>query len=227
MSRNKVGEAKEAMLNAMLEKAFMDEFEQEMDELEKEPAEHKELPEKYRKTERKYYNKLHGNKSRKYLYLRRAVACILVCMSVGFAFMMAVPNVRATMWESVITFYEKYLKIDFSSSTGERIGEFYAAYIPDGFTQTDVYESTQINIYQFEKDSSIFTINYLYSNKKTLKFDGEQGTPYPIRINDQEAYRIEYNNQTNSVVWRLDNYVFVVEGNISLEELVKIAENLS
>ncbi|MBR4000718.1 MAG: DUF4367 domain-containing protein [Clostridia bacterium] len=224
MSKNKINEA---VFDTVLAQAFMDEFEQEMDELEKEPLEHKELPEKYRTIERRYYNRLYGNKTKKYLYLRRAVACILICMSIGFVCLMAAPNVRATLWESMVTFYEKYLKIDFGADNGEQIGEFYAGYIPDGFTQTDVYESTQINTYQFEKGSLIFTINYIYSDDKTLKFDGEQGTPYPIRINDHEAYRIEYNNQTNSVVWRLGNYVFVVEGNIFLEELVKIAENLS
>jgi len=224
MSKNKINEA---VFDTVLAQAFMDEFEQEMDELEKEPLEHKELPEKYRKIERRYYNRLYGNKTKKYLYLRRAVACILICMSIGFACLMAAPNVRATLWESMVTFYEKYLKIEFGADNGEQIGEFYAGYIPDGFVRTDVFESKLKNTYQYENDSLIFTINYYYSTEKTLVFDSEQGMPHPIRINGQEAFWIEYDNQACSVAWKIDNCVFVVEGNISRNEMIKIAENLS
>lgn len=223
MSKNKINEA---VFDTVLAQAFMDEFEQEMDELEKEPLEHKELPEKYRKIERRYYNRLYGNKTKKYLYLRRAVACILLCMSIGFACLMAAPNVRATVWESVVTFYEKYLKIDFGTDKGEQIGDFYAGYIPDGFVRTDVFETHFQNMYQYENDSLIFTINY-YRDTNNIDFDQEQGDLYPIRINGQEAYWFDYNNGTIVMVWKIDNISFAIEGNISLKEMLDIAEKIS
>ena len=224
MSKNKINEA---VFDTVLAQAFMDEFEQEMDELEKEPLEHKELPEKYRKIERRYYNRLYGNKTKKYLYLRRAVACILICMSIGFVCLMAAPNVRATVWESVVTFYEKYLKIDFGADKGEQIGDFYAGYIPDGFVRTEEFETILQNTYQYENGSQIFCINYFNISNNNLDLYQEQGTPYPVRINEQEAYWIDYNNGTVSVVWQINNCNIVIEGNIPLEELVKIAENIT
>jgi len=217
----------EAVFDTMLAKAFMEEFEQEMDELEKEPLERKELPGKYRKLERKYYNKLYGNKTKKHPYLCRIAACVLICMSIGFACLMATPNVRATVWESMVTFYEKYLKIDFGADKGEQIGDFYAGYIPDGFVRTEEFETEFQNMYQYENEAQMFLIMYYKESNNNIDYDQERGTLMPVRINGQEAYCIEYNNETIAIVWELDNCSFVIEGNISLKEMLDIAEKIS
>ena len=120
-----------------------------MAEIESRPSAAETLPEKYRKAERKYYNKKMKQSSGTHAVLRKIAACILICLSVGFAALMAIPTVRAAVWDSVVNFYEKYIKFDFNvAAIGEEtIGDYTLRYVPDGFVRTAVVENDAKNKY--------------------------------------------------------------------------------
>lgn len=217
-----------AVFDAVLRKAFTEAFAREVAEIEAQPSAAESLPEKYRRAERRYYNKKMKKSSVIYAVLRKIAACILICLSVGFATLMAIPTVRASVWDSVVNFYEKYIKFDFNiTACGEEtIGEYTLGYVPDGFVRTDAMETDAKNKYTYENEDDAFTIRYYYS-ENSLSYDGEKGKVYIININGGDGYLVEYLDGTFALVWRHNDAVFTVAGNLSSKELLKIAENIS
>lgn len=220
-----------AVFDAILRKAFTEAFEREVAEIEAQPSAAGALPEKYRRAERKYYNKKMKQSSGTYAVLRKIAACILICLSVGFAALMAIPTVRASVWDSVVNFYEKYIKFDFNvTSVGEEtIGDYTLGYVPDGFVRTDVVETALKNVYKYENGQNVFNIvyYYYYPEDHTIAYDDEKGKIYTIKINGIDGYLVEYLGGTYTLVWEYNHTVFTVEGNLYSKELLKIAENIS
>lgn len=217
-----------AVFDAILRKAFTEAFEREVTEIEAQPSAAESLPEKYRKAERKYYNKKMKQSSDTYAVLRKIAACILICLSVGFAALMAIPTVRASVWDSVVNFYEKYIKFDFNvTSVGEEtIGEYTLGYVPDGFVRTSEMETALKNIYIYENGDHIFNVRYYYPEGNTIAYDDEGGKIHIIEINGVDGYMVEYPDGTYALVWQHKNIIFTVDGDISVNEMKKIAEKI-
>lgn len=219
-----------AVFDAILRKAFTEAFEREVAEIEAQPSAAGALPEKYRRAERKYYNKKMKQSSGTYAVLRKIAACILICLSVGFAALMAVPTVRASVWDSVVDFYEKYIKFDFNVTSGgeETIGEYTLGYVPDGFVRTAalVEESTR-NRYRYENQEGYFCISYYFTGSQGISYDDENGKVHIVDINGEDGYLIKYFDGICSLVWKHNDTVFSVDGNIDFKEIIKIAENIS
>ena len=218
-----------AVFDAILRKAFTEAFEREVAEIEAQPSAAGALPEKYRRAERRYYNKKMKQSSGTYAVLRKIAACILICLSVGFAALMAIPTVRASVWDSVVNFYEKYIKFDFNVTAGgeETIGEYTLRYVPDGFVRTSAVETSFKHNYKYENGQYTFKIVYQHSKGNTIAYDDENGVMRSIEINGIDGYMIKYPNETYALVWEYNHTVFIVEGDISSKEIIKIAENIS
>lgn len=216
-----------AVFDAILRKAFTEAFEREVAEIEAQPAAAEALPEKYRRAERKYYNKKMKQSSGTYAVLRKIAACILICLSVGFAALMAIPTVRASVWDSVVNFYEKYIKFDFNvTSVGEEtIGEYTLGYVPDGFVRTDAMVESMRNKYRYENQESYFCIIY-YAKNREINYDDENGKVHIVDINGVDGYLIEYLGGRCSLTWQNNKAVFTMDGDLSVDEMIKIAEKI-
>ena len=217
-----------AVFDAILRKAFTEAFEREVAEIEAQPSAPETIPEKYRRAERKYYSKKMKQSSGTYAVLRKIAACILICLSVGFAALMAIPTVRASVWDSVVNFYEKYIKFDFNVTAGgeETIGEYTLGYVPDGFVRTAALETPMRSVYTYENGQSAFYIRYQCSKDNTIAYDDENGVMRSIKINGIDGYLVEYLGGTYTLVWEYNHTVFTVDGDISVNEMMKIAEKI-
>ena len=203
-----------AVFDAILRKAFTEAFEREVAEIEAQPSAAEALPEKYRRAERKYYNRKMKRSSTSYAVLRRIAACILVCLSVGFAALMAIPTVRASVWDSVVNFYEKYIKFDFNVTSGgeETIGDYTLGYVPDGFVRTAEVETDAKNKYTYENEENNFSTIY-YTEYWAINYDDEKGKLHIVDISGEDGYMVEYFDGTYALVWEYNYTVFSVEGN--------------
>ena len=217
-----------AVFDAVLRKAFTEAFAREVAEIEAQPSAAESLPEKYRKAERKYYNKRMKQSSGTHVVLRKIAACILICLSVGFAALMAIPTVRASVWDSVVNFYEKYIKFDFNvtSSEKEYIGDYTLGYVPAGFVQTSAVENSAKNKYIYESAGLGFSIRYYYSEGNVVAYDDEEGKIHTVNIRGVDGYLIEYTDGRYSLTWQKQNIIFTIDGDLSADEMIKIAEKI-
>ena len=219
-----------AVLDTVLEKAFADAFEREVQELESlEPAP-KEMPEKYRRKERRYYNRKMRSGPRGWTVFGKIAACLLICLGLGLSVMAASPAIRASVWNSVIDFYEKYVSMDFSYGRGKSvtIGDFQLNYVPRGYLLGYVQDTRVGGKYRFVNvDGEYFVVSYYDMEDASSNYSNENGEFKKIELNNIEAYAIDYENGVCSIIWKMNGYQFTIDGSIQYTELKKIAENIS
>lgn len=93
-------------------------------------------------------------------------------------------------------------------------------YVPDGFVLTEEYE----HAYVYENRDKTFTVT-----KLELDFGTNYDTDYPsesIIINGAEGVYHRSDSGYNGIIFNNGEYIFMIDGNIPKEELVKIAQNV-
>ena len=104
--------------------------------------------------------------------------------------------------------------------------EITVGYIPEGFQLESKDTSSKIMIYKYASpDDSIFTI-YKTASSGEIYFDSENLDTQDIVINN-----ITYTCGTDvfgnsNVIWTEVDYMFRIDGNLSIEELLKIATTI-
>lgn len=105
--------------------------------------------------------------------------------------------------------------------------EITVGYIPEGFELESKDTSSKIMIYKYASpNDSIFTI-YKTASSTEIYFDTETNDSEVVYI-DNIAYTYSENTLSNnkSVVWIDNDYIYKINGQISKEELLKIAETI-
>ena len=219
----------EALFDAALEQAFAEAFKRDIAKIEEENKDMPEHPKKYVDMERAYYKKKTKPKTSGMLVFRKVAACVMAVLSVGFITVLAVPDVRASVWDSAVGWFEKYVAFSFEEKEEPiKIGEFLVNYVPDQFELVDSNINTFVNDFVFSNGVDDFYIT-VYNQKETqVEYDYENCDVEYITINNDNAYIIYYNNNDVSIIWYYNNCTFVIEGNnISIKTMQKIAENIS
>lgn len=96
-----------------------------------------------------------------------------------------------------------------------------AHYVPEGFVLTEEDEFVKI----YEKDNQLFTITKLPLDA-SISFDTEEYSSESIEINGVKGVYYQVDAQFSGIIFNNGEYIFAVDGNISKEELVKIAQNV-
>lgn len=97
-------------------------------------------------------------------------------------------------------------------------------YIPDNFEIVDNHSSSRRSSVYCKFNEQFFHISLEPFSSKT-SIDSEDGTISNITINGYDAVLIQAYD-TNSIIWSDNTSAFSITGNISLEEIKKIAENV-
>lgn len=191
-------------------------------------AEEHEFSKEHELKMKKLFNKLQReDRSRKIIKFSKRAACI--CL-VGFVlFTASVCSVSAwRTWFLDFFFDEDAPNSKFNYNETDRAyykdDNISLSYIPQGFESTRNTVSEHIIMLLFEKDDLYFTVSVKPLNGQG-SVDTEDATVSRIDINDSEAILME-KKDANQIIWRDDESIFTVVGNISSDEIVKIAKNL-
>ena len=98
-------------------------------------------------------------------------------------------------------------------------------YIPEGFELESKQTYSKTIIYDYSSNKSKFTITK-FSSSVEIDFDTEYIKTETITIDNTEyTYSIGVSNISN-ILWIENDYVYQIKGNISKEEILKIAESI-
>ena len=154
---------------------------------------------------------------------RKIAVVFIIIMSGSFLLLLQHQEVRATCYQVIIEFCDKYIRFDFNSISEEsKTIEF--KYVPSGYYQT-LYESNQFKIHiEYKNKENEKIILYYFINSKEIQIDKEN---YTFNVVDEKNFFI-YNNKDfpNIITWYDDTGYYKLEGFLSKEELLKIAENI-
>ncbi|MBQ4575606.1 MAG: DUF4367 domain-containing protein [Clostridia bacterium] len=217
----------EAVLDTVLEQAFAEAFKRDIAKIEEENKDMPEHPKKYVDIERAYYKKMTKPKTSGMLVFRKVAACIMAVLSVGFITVLAVSDVRASVWDSAVSLFEKYAS--FSTKTKDnslQLGEYSMGYLPKEFELTKTNSNEYINEYTFSNGADYFLITEYKTNESKIDYDYENGEYKKIIINGNEAFLISYSTNDSMIIWLHNEKSFSIEGTININILIKVAENI-
>ncbi len=93
-------------------------------------------------------------------------------------------------------------------------------YIPTGFEKVEDYGDT----YLYRKNNKFFTVQKCELSA-IVDFDTEKYERENIKINGADAVYFRTNDELNGVIFNNGKYIFIVNGNISKDDIVNIAQN--
>jgi hypothetical protein len=165
-----------------------------------------------------------------FIYAKRFVACILIAAGLGFGVLMLSQPVRAAIQNVIIQWFDKYTQFDFKSdSTEVEFKEYTLGYLPEGFVEADYFSATGYTSIEYEdlKGNDII-FDYAISENITIALDNEHSTYSIINLKGSEAHLFESNEdgRRSHLLWVHDGYTFTIASNLSVEEIIKIAENI-
>lgn len=172
---------------------------------------------------------------------KRLATVILVSGLMLSVFLLTIPEVRADFHNFVVTFYEKYFSITSNNTPVEdtRNGytmdtpKFMFNYVPEGYMVIDSLETSIGYVYRFSDHLNqsnakpVFTISIYTLEAIDASFDNENTTIEDIQIQGYDGYYIHYKmDDSYAVVWADDTWLYTVDGYLSREEMIQIAENI-
>ncbi len=221
----------ETIFDAVLTRAFADAVTEELTELERDCPETVDYPEKYRKIERKAYRKRWGGRFRMSRTMQRAAAWILVVGLTGGMLVMMIPEVRAGFRNLVATSFEKYITFESATTStaySDKKREYCFEYMPENYEETEYSNKLGVK-YKFESiiDDTYFKISYYPCNSISFRYDNEHSIVTEYEINGNNAYLIYFEiDEDYTLTWNDGVNIFRIDGNISSDEILKIARNI-
>ena len=185
----------------------------------------KEHEKKMQKLFRKEKNKLLRKKVSKFAKIA-AIFFLIIAIGTG-ATIFSVEAWRVKFLNFVFDSESSNTDYNFSDTGGTTYSDdtIVLDYIPMGFELTGNYTAKSSIHMDFSKGNDYFQIVINDINKNS-SIDTENGTVEKIMINNKYEGLYISNPNINAVIWHNNEYSFRVLGNISKEEIIKIAENV-
>ena len=181
-----------------------------------------EYTDKHEKWLKILFNKMRDN--RYHTFTTKTVKLILIAAVISAFFLtaFAVPSSR----EFIIENFDIFSTYRISETTNNSVnGEITVGYIPEGFElEEKIFENKSVG-YRYS-DSKRFFIVSKHSSSSKVDLNTEILEYQTIIISSNTYYCYTNENHTNYVIWNKNDYVYQVYGNISKEELLKIAQNI-
>ena len=167
-------------------------------------------------------------------YMKRIVAAVLAIAVLTFGGLMTVEAYRTQIIEVIVQVFERFTKYQFISHDDHTeeisLPEVSVEYIPDGMKEVKSQLIEDLRYYvRYENDRGQFfkiTLRVIQSNGSySTLLNTEDSTYVTIDINGQQAFA-NTKEGDSSITWIYGHIVYNVYGNIALDELEFIAENL-
>ncbi len=105
-------------------------------------------------------------------------------------------------------------------------GEIKVGYIPEGYELENKEEYDKCLFYNYISTTSLsFTISK-YPSSMEIDFDTENSNAINIMINNITYTYYESLSGNRSIMWQKNDYIYQIDGQISKDEMLKIAETV-
>lgn len=151
----------------------------------------------------------------------------IIAVSTSEAARVMIKNMALDVQEKFteISFSEKIPMVETDESIIKRSSYYFPEYMPAGFSLIDIQESQSVLsiLFMNAKEEHIL-MNYALSND-SIQLDTENATVMEIEVQGEKGLA-SIKNGLVIMVWPMEGYRFVLQGNISLDDAIKIAESI-
>ena len=156
---------------------------------------------------------------------RRLVATIAIVVTLLFGSLMLVPQVRATVVQTLIEWYERFTMFTSNAPEAEKTN-LEPQYIPIGFVEIvrDELELMTTILYLNEDDGSVISFSSTRMSGSTA-VDNEM-VDYIVSVVNGNEYHCFVSTEAGgevTIVWEKNNQRYIITSTISIDELMKMA----
>lgn len=161
-------------------------------------------------------------------YVKRVAVVFILVIAISTITIASVSAWRIKVMNFIMEMTQQDTNINIDKdgfkSNSYKDNEMILNYVPEGFILEKI-ELLQNNYvyYEFAKEHDFFDFRTMDINS-SLSIDTEDANVKKITINEREALYSE-NENNNILVWHDEELIYVLTGNISKNELIKIAKN--
>ncbi len=167
--------------------------------------------------------------------LKRVAIIILVTAVAFFGLMLTNKDVRAAISNAVVTWYNNFIKVDYSNSTDvvnkdkDSVYDFEIGYIPVGFDLVEKVEDNSVREYIYSNSNGDYLSIGIYTADSTDEVIDIEKTEFEkTTINGYETYVLYSEAERSGTVTMGDrNFVVLIDAISDYSDLIKIAENIN
>lgn len=167
-------------------------------------------------------NKMRGNVY--HHFTTRAIKIMLVA-AVLFALLLTafvIPSSREFIIDNLGIYSTYQLTEDNGNSVS---GEISVGYVPEGFELESEEFKSKCGVSVYTSTNNYFTV-YKYPSSTKVNFDTENTNVEKISISSKIYTYSSKELDIGCVIWTQNDYIFIIEGHLPKEELLKIAETI-
>ena len=186
--------------------------------------------------------------------LKIALVACLIALSLLFTACMCIPEIRESIWNVLVEWYDDHISVNFSSpeqSTDEITDaqggddtlpnkeppdtieeKAVATYLPVGYYLEESMSSVGfVNSIVYDENGKVMfrIVQSVIEQDTEIDIDNENDPITKVDVNGQTAILTEYpdNPGVYSITWQDGNYVYAMHGTFpSICEMIKIAEGI-
>ena len=161
-------------------------------------------------------------------YLKRASTIVAVFIIISGISIASVQAWRIRFLNFIMHITESNTELRYKENDTE--SNSYSAddvnleYVPNGFNLSESRNSSGKIYLRFENKNLTFSL-YIRQLDSTLNVDTENADAKVIKLNGKDAFITE-KGDIISIIWNSETKSFALSGNLSEEEIIKIAENI-
>ena len=223
-----VSQLSDSVFEALLRQAVIDNIYEEIDSLPPDEV----LAEMYTFSDahKKRMKKLFASEARKETlrnavkWGKRAAAVIVIVVAILSGSFMLVPQVRAVVAQTLIEWYEQFVRFTSSASETDKTS-LEPRYIPEGFAEVVREETPTISTIIYMNDDSMTVAFQSAHVSGSISIDSED-KKYSMTAIDGVEYHFfdaEDSGAENSIAWETNGQRYVITSAISIDEMLKIA----
>ena len=152
------------------------------------------------------------------------VSVFLVVLLIGVCTtVITVEAVRVPFINWLISLQEDSTTIHFKEESD--MTDITFSYLPEGYEASLVSTSSEETYYSIENEAGNIIFLVIYSTDTGLNVDTESAEVSEFSLNGKKAISVKKEDR-NTLIWTMGQYSCMMEGQLSIEEMIRIAENI-
>lgn len=182
-----------------------------------------EYTDKHAKWLKKLFNKMRDD--RYHVFTTKTIKVLLVAAVLTALLLTAfvIPSSR----EFIVDNFEIFSTYELTESNNNSVnGEITVGYVPEGFELESEEEYTKYLVACYTSSNDKEFIIYKCSSSTQVEFNSEYNNLEKIIVDDTEYVYCKGELGVDNIIWTKNDYVYRIDGNITLDELIKIAQTV-
>ena len=165
--------------------------------------------------------------------LKRVAVVVLVIMSLCFTGVMSVEAVRVTLWETIIEWYENsiffaYVNGD-ESVVPDRLLEYREPVLGDEYERYEIGKNEFSYVIEYESDEFLVTYSQSLLENYSVMLSNHDTEMTDITVNGYSGTMTVFVTEgitDTTIIWHDNEYAYRISGDLSYDELLKVAESV-